>query len=109
MFSTREPSFATYLVPLSESCIPNSAAVSLFESLPLPHHLIMQRVVNAATASLALLFDVLILVLTIRKTWYHVLEMRHLGQTGLMEMLLRDGKRTQFRLLSILKFFDPEL
>lgn len=48
--------------------------------------------VTAATACLALLFDTMILVLTVRKTWHHVMEMRHLGRTGLMEVFLRDGK-----------------
>lgn len=55
--------------------------------------LINQFIVNAATAALATLFDTLILMLTIAKTWHHVVEMRRLGRTGLMEVFLRDGEQ----------------
>lgn len=109
MFSTRESSLATCSVALSEGSILGSVAVSLFELSSLPQPLILRFKVNAGTASLTLAFDALILVLTIRKTWHHVMEMRSLGQTGLMEILLRDGKQTQIFPLPNPPIFNPKL
>lgn len=109
MFSTRESSLATCSVALSDLFIHGYVAVSPFELSSLALPLILKFIVNAGTASLALAFDALILILTIRKTWYHVVEMRSLRQTGLMEILLRDGKQIQVFSLLNPPVSDPEL
>lgn len=53
---------------------------------------------NVITSVLALTFDAFTFFVTLIRTYQHVMEMRRLGQKGITELILRDGKQLTIKL-----------